>query len=298
MTVNTGSACYYCGAVGGSRQICTEKYAWGGIPFSCARCGGAIFRRTISSATSDEYWEGDAVNEKVYTIPEVRRAFAQKYERYLTLFNNGNGAGSRLLEIGCGSGIFLEAALRHGWVVHGLDVSAQAVELTRRNCPGATVVCAPLEKAGFDPSTFDLIALWDVIEHVEDPEELLGQARLFLRTGGTLVMETPDEGCLARMLVRFAHRVTGGRVSLLRSLYYPAHRWYFSRRAVATVLRRVGFDGIRFYREQTVREFGSRKHAAYGSRNAWPQRVSNLIAGSIGMVPWLRNKMVVMAVKS
>jgi hypothetical protein len=64
-------------------------------------------------------------------------------------------------------------------------------------------------------------------------------------------METPDEGCLARQLVRFAHKAAG-RVSFLRALYYPAHRWYFSRRAIATGLQRVEFDQIRFYREQTV----------------------------------------------
>lgn len=84
---------------------------------------------------------------------------------------------------------------------------------------------------------------------------------------------------------------------MLRAVYYPAHRWYFSRQAMSAVLRRTGFDAIRFYREQTVREFGKRKVQAYGLDQTWSQRVTTALARAVGMVPWFRNKMVVTAVK-
>ena len=292
-----GKSCPFCSAGDSVRQICSERYIWGGIPFGCAKCGGSYFQRSVSTSASDEYWEGDAVNEKVYTVPAVRSAFVQKYEKYLALLDRPNNSARNLLEIGCGTGIFLETASRHGWVVHGLDVSAQAVELTRRNCPGAVVLCAPPERAELPPGTFDTVALWDVIEHVEDPEALLKFAHRLLRPHGVLILETPDESCLARRLVRLAHRLTGGRVSLLRFFYYPAHRWYFSRQAMSAVLRRTGFGAIHFYREQTVREFGKRKVQAYGLAQTWSQRVTTALAPVSGMVPWFRNKMVVMVVK-
>jgi 2-polyprenyl-3-methyl-5-hydroxy-6-metoxy-1,4-benzoquinol methylase len=289
------SACIYCSASAAIRQVCDEKYVSDGVPFSCGRCGGAFFRRTLSSANSDEYWEGDLVNEQVYALEEVRRAFAKKYAWYLTRLDHIPGLVKNLLEVGCGSGIFLEVAAKRGWKVHGLDISQQAVELARKNCPTAQVICAPIERAGFLRETFNVIALWDVIEHVEDPEKLLQEARSLLASGGYLIMETPDEGCLARQLVRFAHKATAGRVSFLRALYYPAHRWYFSRRAMATVLRRVGFDQIRFYREQTVSEFGQRKVKAYGALQNWPYRIATVI---MQLLPLLHNKMVVVAQKS
>jgi hypothetical protein len=100
---------------------------------------------------------------------------------------------------------------------------------------------------------------------------------------------------LMHHLVRFAHKATAGRVSLLRTLYHPAHRWYFSRQAMATVLHRVGFDQIRFYREQTVNEFGQQKGRAYGMLQNWPYRIAMVV---MKVVPVLRNKMVVVAVKS
>ena len=294
MTENDILACSYCGAVGGIRQICKAKYVCGGSPFSCAHCGGAFFSRTASAASSDEYWEGDPVNTQVYIVPEVREAFRRKYERYLAMLDGLRGSGENLLEVGCGSGIFLGQAAKWGWIGHGLDISPQAVQMTRESCPGATVVCAPLEKSGFSPETFDLIALWDVIEHVDDPEALLNQVRGLLRPRGMVVMETPDEGCLARALVRFIHNATGGRVSHLKAIYYEAHRWYFSRRAMSNLLHRVGFDQIQIHSESTVSEFGQRKGEAYGLVSKWPLRFTHNIMKTI---PLLRNKMVVMATK-
>ena len=301
MKNTAGAVCPYCLTNGTVRPVCDERYVWGGRPFSCSTCGGSYFHRTRPATSSDEYWTSDTVNETVYTVPEVRRAFTQKYDRYLSLIERGegpaNGKERKLLEIGCGSGIFLETASCYGWLVHGVDVSPLAVDLAQRFCPGATVVCAPIERAGFAPGTFDLIALWDVIEHVEDPESLLQEARRLLRPGGLLVMETPEESCPARKLVRLAHRVTAGHVSYLRALYYLDHRWYFSRKAMALVLRRVGFDRIRFYRETTVKEFGVRKATAHGVLRTLPQQIGVFALGMMGAVPWFRNKMVVMATK-
>src|SRR5207253_93421 len=144
--------------------------------------------------------------EKVYAIPEVRRAFARKFHRHLKMLDRLSNGAKNLLEIGSGSGIFLETAAKHGWKLHGLDISQQAVELAHANCPTAQVICAPIERSGFSKETFNVIALWDVIEHVEDPEALLQEAQSLLASGGYLIMETPDEGCLARQLVRFAHK--------------------------------------------------------------------------------------------
>jgi 2-polyprenyl-3-methyl-5-hydroxy-6-metoxy-1,4-benzoquinol methylase len=293
MMANDVLACVYCGAVGAIRQICEKKYVSGGLPFSCTRCGGSFFSRTVVAANSDEYWEEDPVNKQVYIVPEVREAFQKKYERYLAMLDGLRGSGTNLLEVGCGAGIFLAHAAKWGWVGYGLDISPQAVQMTRQSCPGATVVCAPLEKSGFSPETFDLIALWDVIEHVDDPEALLNQVRRLLRPGGMVVMETPDEGCASRALVRFIHKVTGGRVSQLRAMYYEAHRWYFSRGAMSKLLRRVGFDHIQIRRECTVSEFGQRKGEAYG----FSKLLLRVAYKIMNTVPVLRNKMVVMAAK-
>src|SRR2546425_282551 len=129
MSPTSCGSCPFCGTSGSMRQICPELYVWGGVPFGCRQCGGGIFQRAQSDPALDEYWESDPVNEEVYTIAEVRAAFTRKYERYLACLRNGASGKKALLEVGCGSGIFLEVALRHGWSVYGLDTSQEAVEL-------------------------------------------------------------------------------------------------------------------------------------------------------------------------
>ena len=289
--------CPFCKATGDVAPVCGEGYVTGGVPWCCARCGGTYFRRLREEVDPGEYWESDQVNEHVYTIDAVRDAFTLKYKRYLRQLRAPvNGTKPHMLEVGCGSGIFLDVATQFGWDVHGLDISPQAIALARRYCSTATLHCASLADAGFEAGSFDCVALWDVIEHVEDPEMVVRQARQVLRTGGMLVMETPDEGCPARVLVRLLHRITGGRANVMSAMYYSAHRWYFSRRAMTLLLERSGFEDIRFYREHTVREFGVQKTTAYGWRRSVVQRTARTVADRIGLIPWLRNKMVVVAV--
>ena len=200
-----------------------------------------------------------------------------------------------LLDVGCSNGEFLFLAKKRGFNSFGVEVNKNTANIAISN--GLEVFHGKLEDAKFNDDYFSVVYLGDVIEHVEDPEALLKFAHRLLRPHGVLILETPDESCLARRLVRLAHRLTGGRVSLLRFFYYPAHRWYFSRQAMSAVLRRTGFGAIHFYREQTVREFGKRKVQAYGLAQTWSQRVTTALAPVSGMVPWFRNKMVVMVVK-
>jgi 2-polyprenyl-3-methyl-5-hydroxy-6-metoxy-1,4-benzoquinol methylase len=297
MTHHGAAVCPLCGASASVVLICAEQEVDGGVVFRCTTCKGAYFHRQCEEVDPGEYWENDPVNEQVYMIDTVREAFGRKYERYLRRLRMPfNGAKPRVLEVGCGSGIFLNAATRFRWDVHGLDISPHAIALARRYCPTATLHCASLANAEFKPNSFDCVALWDVIEHVEEPEAVVQQVRHVLRSGGYLVMETPDEGCPARALVRLLHRVTGGGADVMRAMYYSAHRWYFSRRSMRLLLERSGFENIRFYREHTVSELAVQKTAAYGWRRSMIRRAARIVAERMGVVPWLRNKMVVVAV--
>ena len=59
------AVCPFCRMKASTRQICSERFVEGGIPFACVKCGGGYFQRFKAESVPDEYWEGDAVNEKV-----------------------------------------------------------------------------------------------------------------------------------------------------------------------------------------------------------------------------------------
>lgn len=95
--------------------------------------------------------------------------------------------GGRLLDIGCGNGAFLNFARRNGYRVCGSEVDEHSAELARRWFRLQDIVTGPMPRREFDVAT-----LWEVIEHVERPAELVGEIRERLSRGGWFVLSTPN----------------------------------------------------------------------------------------------------------
>ncbi|MHB2016888.1 MAG: class I SAM-dependent methyltransferase [Candidatus Xenobia bacterium] len=133
-----------------------------------------------------------------------------------------------LLDFGAAYGFCVAAARARGWKATGLEVSEHACEQGRAQ--GLEMVCgdtlAPL--AG---RTFDVITMWDVIEHLNDPRAQLEELRGMLAPDGWLVLSTGDVGHpLVRMLGRHA-----------RMYAPPQHLYYFTRRTLTELLRGCGY---------------------------------------------------------
>ena len=98
-------------------------------------------------------------------------------------------AGARVLELGCGAGVPLTAALADGRDVTGVDISARQIELARRNVPAATFLQADMTALAFPPASFDAVVAFYSLTHVprDDVPPLLGRIREWLSPGGALV---------------------------------------------------------------------------------------------------------------
>lgn len=132
--------------------------------------------------------------------------FAQKREgerRLLLLERAGLAPGARVLDAGCATGDFLEAGGRR-YEMWGLDVSAHATDVARRrnSAMASRIFTGPVEEQTFQPSFFDAIVMWDVIEHIWDPRGVLARLVTHLRPGGVLVLSTPDIGALTARIMR------------------------------------------------------------------------------------------------
>jgi len=104
----------------------------------------------------------------------------------------------RLLEIGCGTGFFLARLGRH-YEVCGIDISPFALELARKNCPGADIRCMKAEEVdGFPPQYFDVIVARHVLEHIREPGEVLRKCGRALRPGGLLLIVVPHTDSFSR----------------------------------------------------------------------------------------------------
>ncbi len=97
---------------------------------------------------------------------------------------------SRLLDVGCGFGFFPNEARAHGWDAIGLEVAADEAAWGRNhfNLP----IVSSLEDKILGRQSFDIITLWDVIEHIVDVHALLLRCMKLLRPGGLLFLRTPN----------------------------------------------------------------------------------------------------------
>jgi 2-polyprenyl-3-methyl-5-hydroxy-6-metoxy-1,4-benzoquinol methylase len=181
-------------------------------------------------------------------------------------------AGPRLLDVGCYAGIFLEIAAGHGWQAWGVEPSEWAAEEARRR--GLNVITGTLSTAGLPPGTFDVVTLWDVVEHLTDPRAELEGVNRLLRPGGLACIHTIDVGGLLP-------RVMGPRWPWLMEM----HLYYFSRRTMASLLERTGF--------QVLRQFTQGRYVLLdyllAQASAISPRLSRLLRGSarrLGIGQW------------
>lgn len=195
----------------------------------CRECG-LVYANPRPSADDviDSY---TAVVDQVYV--EEREGRELTFRRHLDHLESQlsiNGRG-RLLDVGCHVGVFLEEAQARGWDAWGVEPSEWAVAQAREH--DLQVIQGTLEDAEFPDDHFDLVTLWDVIEHLSDPMGELRQIARIVRPGGWICIHTMDVGSL------FA-RLTGERWPWLMEM----HLYYFSRDTLAAMLRRAGFQVV------------------------------------------------------
>lgn len=196
------------------------------IIYECVRCKhrfAGIHEQTferIESLYSSEYYgfRDDPVFRQVIR-DELKSTFSSRIPQ------------GRILDVGCGNGIFLDEAKKLGYEVLGIDLSTSAVQICKQR--GVPVKFGDFTKVQFD-GRFDFITMWDVIEHLTSPFIYVQRAYELLKHGGYLVIKTPNIGSLT-IRVSFQPRLA----AVL--LQFPAHTQFFTRTSIQWLLDSTDF---------------------------------------------------------
>jgi len=124
----------------------------------------------------------------------IRQTFRRRLKHLEQFIKPG-----RALDIGCATGFFLAEAETRGWQAEGVDVSEFAVQYARDQV-GVSARQGDLLRMDLPAGAYDLVTMWDVIEHVPDPMAFIERAAALLRSGGVFVLATPDVDSLPARL--------------------------------------------------------------------------------------------------
>jgi SAM-dependent methyltransferase len=207
----------------------------------CRRCGLVYVGETVDDALLDElygaeYYQGrDASGFADYGAQETkyRARFNLRLDRMRPWISGG-----RTLDVGCALGWFLAEAKAQGWDAEGVEMSEHAATFCREK-HGVHVHTTRLEDAGLEPESFDLVSLWDTIEHVQEPRTILQTAFGLVKPGGYVVLSTGNWDAWRR-------RVQGQKWALLRP---PKHLYYFTPTTLKTLVDQVGFTTVEVWQE-------------------------------------------------
>lgn len=145
----------------------------------------------------------------------------------------------KLLDVGCGPGLFLKAAKESGWDVKGVELSKWACDYARKQ--GLIVYNKELDNCKIIKEEFDVITLWDVIEHVTDPSGLLKEGNRILKKDGILVIDTPN---VDSFFAKLRGRKWGDFIRM--------HIYYFSPKTIRLLLEKNGFKIIKMENHSRV----------------------------------------------
>ncbi len=204
-------------------RITDVNYGVTGNLYECSSCS---FVQCTDFTNSNDFYESMTDNDY-----EVGREARKKEMRHILNFAERTvGSILNVLDIGAGSGIFVEVAGQSGYQAIGIEPSKSLVRIAEENNLEVKLGTLPSSKI---TGKFDLIALIDVIEHVNEPSKLIGSLEEYLNDQGSILISTPDVASkFARLMKwRWWH-------------YRVAHIGYFSLHTLDLLMFNNGYRNV------------------------------------------------------
>ena len=236
---------------------------------ACSSCGlQFVSPRLHPDLILAGYREGS--DEMFVSQAEARE---RTFERALALIEKLAPKRGRLLDVGTAAGSFIHVAAGRGWEVAGCEPNHWLCDWGHKTY-GLDIQPGTLFDQRYPDEAFDVVTVWDVLEHDSNPLALLRECRRILKRGGLIVVNCPDIGS-------WIARLMGRRWLMLVS----THLYYFTRQTLGELLRRAEFDVLK------VRPHVQWLEMDYVLRRAEPvaggvARFFNRVVSALGLSRW------------
>jgi SAM-dependent methyltransferase len=212
----------------------------------CKTCGLMFLNPRPSDAVLRSFYD-DTYKEDVNYL-EVSNHNIFLLRKILKLIESHKKTG-KLLDIGCGTGTFLDLA-KSRWEPHGIDVSPSSVEKAKGKY-GLNIVCGELGEGFFPAKYFDVVVCLNTLEHIGGPVDFVREVRKILKDDGLFLVKVPDidfyvsypVSRLINILKKYYFGVIGKKPIFWG--YRREHLYYYNRRTLALLLKSCGFKKTR-----------------------------------------------------
>jgi SAM-dependent methyltransferase len=210
----------------------------------CKNCDTGFLAEILSQEKLEEYYKEAyrrdfkpnlQAQTNARELFDIYKQFQQDRLHHLSPYFNSK---HRLLEIGCSAGMFMYHAKKHFKEVIGIELDKESAYFASNEC-NCPVLQVPIDKAPFEPESFDVICAFQVLEHVTDPFNFLVQSLKYLKKNGILYFEFPNR---FDVLVSVYDLPFHGQF-----FYHAAHNYYFSEKGIRIMLDRCKLKVTFFY---------------------------------------------------
>ncbi|GAA3776912.1 class I SAM-dependent methyltransferase [Corallibacter vietnamensis] len=164
----------------------------------------------------------DAKRNLFESVYHLVRSYSLKQK--LKLINKQSVSGKTLLDVGCGTGDFLQTALKNNWNVTGVEPNPQARDIANKKTNNVVYDADKISE--FKKESFDVITLWHVLEHLPNLEEQLALYKSLLKKEGTLIIAVPNFKSFDATYYK----------EFWAAYDVPRHLWHFSRTAISKLV--------------------------------------------------------------
>lgn len=140
---------------------------------------------------------------------------------------------NKMLDVGCGPGLFLIEAKKRGWEVYGTEFTDN--QLAYLNDKGINTLKGKLTNNAFESELFDVIISSEVIEHINNPIEEMQHFHRLLRKGGLVYITTPNFNAIERFLLKGDYNI----------IEYPEHLCYYTPKTIDLLLSQCGLKKLK-----------------------------------------------------
>ncbi len=232
------------------------------------------YTRFVKEFYSEGYYEGDPTRSAYADYELDKPLIVRNMHKFLSFIQQKQPTGT-LLDVGCAFGYFVELARHQGYDAYGFDASHYAADKARALVGGNRIQEGTIQQVKYPKGSFDVITMFDVFEHLQDPMSDMKKLNALLKPDGLIIIATGDTQSVAAKLMK------------RRWTFFipPQHIFFFHRKNVTTLLNRAGFRPIGWKRVGKWLSLGYVLHLA---RTTGESSLANMIYTMIKKTPLMR----------